>query len=318
MSKRDRQLSRRERKQTEPATVPRPRSAPVLLAPSSAPASPAPATAQRRGPVLFFATPTHRAAVDIAFHFSMRAVGAELPKRGISWLHSHSGSSDVGSGRDALAFRFLQSQATHLVFVDDDQGFDLQTVLRLIELDKDIVAAHTAKKDIDWSVVRAAASAGLSDDDIAKCASRPMPVVPVLVNGQPRKDRGAVQVQHAGTGMMAIKRDVIACLYAAHPELTYTNNPALAPGAPCVGIFLQTIVDGTRFSEDYAFCRRAAAIGAEIWLDYSHPMLHIGRYVYRTPPLADIWADEHGAIHSTSRPSEAWTSPTETEPAQAE
>ena len=43
------------------------------------------------------------------------------------------------------------------------------------------------------------------------------------------------------------------------------------------GLFLETIKDGRRWAEDYAFCRRWRALGGKIWIDPEARMLHAGR-----------------------------------------
>src|ERR1035437_5601678 len=57
-----------------------------------------------------------------------------------------SGSSLIEVSRNRIVRNFLESDATHLVFIDSDVGFLGEEVLKLIAHNKDIVGATYPKK----------------------------------------------------------------------------------------------------------------------------------------------------------------------------
>ena len=59
----------------------------------------------------------------------------------------------ITRARNNIAYDFLKSDCTHLMFIDADTRFDIQDVLTLACLDKDVVSAAIPKKLINWENV---------------------------------------------------------------------------------------------------------------------------------------------------------------------
>ena len=71
------------------------------------------------------------------------------------------GDALITRARASLVSQFLDDpDATHLLFVDADIGFEPEQVLRLIECGADICAAVYPIKRIDWDKVRSIIEAG--------------------------------------------------------------------------------------------------------------------------------------------------------------
>ena len=191
------------------------------------------------------------------------------------WL---SNNAAIDRARNVLATAFLQSDATHLVFIDGDIGFEPEGLLDLLaRMQGDdrlaVVGVPCPKRRINWGTVAAAATKGLGQGDPA--ALERYSGVFTLDALDPRASfrlDEPLELARVGTGLMIIRRDVIEALCAAHPELRYTadqlDRDSGIAGEHLTALF-QPMIDpdtGHLLSDDYAFCRRVRDAGYRIWL----------------------------------------------------
>lgn len=180
------------------------------------------------------------------------------------------GNCHVDDARNALVRRFLQTDCTHLMFVDADVGFRAANMARLPEYGRDIVAGvYPKKQDFESYPVRLLPGGARADAD------------------------GLVEVEGAPTGFMCIARDVIERLIA-RPETRHFHGQADVPGgAPYYLLFERTLEDGHRWSGDYAFCRKVRAMGGKIFVDPDMRFAHQGPKQW-IGSLADHWRRRAG------------------------
>lgn len=236
-------------------------------------AAPAPQAAS-----LMVATPLYTGAAADYLRSIIGLVGA-AERAGLgcrfAWL---SNNPLIDRARNALVAAFLQSEARYLVFVDGDIGFDPDQLIGLIaRMEADpalaVVGAPCPKRRINWNLVAAAAERGLAAGNPAALERFSGVFALDLVDpkGQFRLDQ-PIELSRIGTGLMAIRREVIAGLIARHPELRYAPDQ-LDRDSGLVGDHLhalfQPLIDpdtGHLLSDDYAFCHRVRAAGFRIWL----------------------------------------------------
>ncbi len=183
----------------------------------------------------------------------------------------------ITRSRSTLVARFLDSAASHLLFVDADIVFEPDQFLRLLHFDKDFSAAMYPIKTIDWDAVPRRVVGG------EKLDSAGLSYVGTLCSGAARRDeQGFATAIYAGTGFQLIRRSVFERLIEAHPALKFSRIHTIAREAPKSNMLyalFDCIIDpetGEYLSEDYAFCRRWRALGGEIWLDLESRLTHIG------------------------------------------
>lgn len=199
---------------------------------------------------------------------------AEVPCT-FAWL---SNNAAIDRARNVLAAAFLQSDATHLMFVDGDIGFAPGDVLGLVQLMQDdselaVVGAPCPKRLVNWSLVSDAAAKGLAQGNPAALERFSGMFALDLIDpkGAFRLDQ-PIELTRVGTGLMLIRRDVIAALVQRHPDLRYTadalDRESGLAGEHLTALF-QPMIDpdtGHLLSDDYAFCRRVRDAGYRIWL----------------------------------------------------
>ena len=177
------------------------------------------------------------------------------------------GDSLVARARNKLAAEFLESDATHLLFLDTDLIFTPDHIKRLLSHDEPIVAGLYPKKQAELAWV--------------------LNTLP----GEEPDARGLQKVKYIGTGCLMIKREVIVRMIAELP-IAYVTDAGqvqrtewdLFPTGPMYDPEQKT----TRYhSEDWGFCRRALDLGFDIYADTRVVCKHVGPCIY---PLVDPFA----------------------------
>jgi hypothetical protein len=226
---------------------------------------------------IYLAVPCYNCRMRHEFVTSLMQLQALAIKFGIQLSVEFMGNESlIQRGRSILAGRFLTTPATHLLFIDADIAFNPATVFRLALRDKGIAAAVYPKKNINWSLVRDKQSKGV-DEDIRSAGVD----FNINVAGETKIEDGFIRVLDAATGFFMIRRDALEKLNAHYgDELRCENDiPGSKETVPEYVALFDCFVDpSTRryLSEDYALCRRAQAIGIEIWADVASPLTHVG------------------------------------------
>jgi len=194
------------------------------------------------------------------------------------------GDALITRARANLVTLFLDDpQATHLLFVDADIGFEPEQVFRLIESGADVVAGVYPIKRVNWNKARR-----MLESNRPKAPSAALDYVleiddpdhVAVVNGFTR-------VRYAGTGFLMIRRHVFTrmCQHPAYASLQFFREHSLDALAGSLNRFalFECMIDpatGTYLSEDFAFCKRWTDIGGEIWADLQSRLDHVGPSVF--------------------------------------
>lgn len=215
---------------------------------------------------VFFATPCYGGMLTDQYFLSMFRVSQVFMKHGINFrITTLRNESLITRARNILTAMFLESDCTHLMFIDSDIEFQPEDVLRALAYDKPIMAGAYPKKALP---VQYAINFKFVNPETK----------------QIRVENGAVEVLDASTGFFLIKRETIEKMMQAYPELHYRNDSNIDPkfNKYCYALF-DTILDpddNRYLSEDYTFCRRWQKLGGEIWLDPNTKLNHVGSYTF--------------------------------------
>jgi hypothetical protein len=234
-------------------------------------------------PYIYLAAPCYGGVINLYFMRAVLSLQEACRERGIG-LHIDlmGGDALITRARSRLAARFLaHDKATHILFCDADIGFAPENVFRLIDADRDVVAAVCPLKQIDWEKARAAAKAGVEDLQAASIGY----VVRFLQTPDKSVEvvNGFAKVAYAGTGFLMIKREAMQRVVDAHPELHARMGDMADPLADEAVMVFDTMIEpetGQYLSEDYAFCRRWRDLGGEIWADVEARLTHVGHAAY--------------------------------------
>lgn len=185
----------------------------------------------------------------------------------------------IQRARNALAKKFLQSEATHLMFIDSDIRFDPRQIPPMIDADVDVICGIYPKKEINWQTVEQAVKDGVPVDQLKwRTGSLVVNLVGYSSSVTVPIDK-PVEIWNGGTGFMLIKREV---LEGMQPFMnSYTNDVADLSGqmnSEPITEFFPVYIDpdsNRLLSEDYGFCKRAREQGYKIW---AAPWVNLGHY----------------------------------------
>lgn len=233
----------------------------------------------------FIATPCYGGNLTEPYFKSMLRLVFFCDKHQISLqFGTIANESLVTRARNTLVAFFMQSDCTHLVFVDADIEFKTDDFIRLFAADKDIVVGAYPKKGTNWDAVKnySITNPEATADQIHAAGSD----YAINFNFSDYESRtievndGLIALKDAGTGFMMIKRACIEKMMKQHPELQYNNdlNVDKSIDKYSYALFDTMIDEGSKryLSEDYTFCRRWQKMGGQVWLDPFINLTHYG------------------------------------------
>lgn len=210
----------------------------------------------------------------------------------------------VTRARNVLLAYFLNSDYTHLLFIDADIEFQVEDVLKLYAADKDVAVGAYPKKGVAWQRIKENMRSAPEDKEHADkeiaAAGSDYAINFKFTNREAKTvavENGLIKLHDAGTGFMMIKREAILKLLKAYPELKYNNdvtinNQHLDDHFYALFDTMIDPIDKRYLSEDYTFCRRWQEIGGDIWLDPSISLNHYGHFCFQGNPQAIIqWGE---------------------------
>jgi hypothetical protein len=237
-------------------------------------------------PIVFLATPMYGGMCTGTYTAALMQTPMTFSKAGVQLYYTYMmNESLITRARNSLAYDFLASQATHLMFVDADIGFKPEDIVEMVKRDVDICCGLYPKKEIHWGRVAEAVSKGVPQDQL-KDHTGTFVVNLVGNERQEVKINELMEISNGGTGFMLIKREVFEALADKVPE--YNNDMYLAVDTErkprIIKEYFATSIDpdsnNRLLSEDYHFCKLARQHGFKIhaapWVQLSHT----GTYIF--------------------------------------
>jgi hypothetical protein len=193
------------------------------------------------------------------------------------------GDSAVGRCRNDLTRRFLESDCTHLLFIDTDLVFSAEQVSRLLSHDVDLVGGFYPKKQegpLCW-VCNAV-------DGVAELT-----------------ESGLTTLKYIGTGFMLIKRRVFELMIQHEgPKISYVRDgdPTKTVEHDLWHMGVYQYKNGSRryLSEDWWFCQKWLDLGGKVWGDRHVILKHSGSALYplkyQESGMVEVRAGDHDAM----------------------
>ncbi len=243
-------------------------------------------------------TPCHS---DVSMHYCQAVLKFQMAcsKEGIQCSFTLLKSSLVTQGRNLCVAEFLNhpDNYTHLLFIDSDIDFSHKTIFKMLDFDKDIISCPYPMKLISWDKVwrrlNTKEDAISNEKDLATAGF----TYPVKVEN-PNSitvDKGLMELTHAPTGCMLIKRNVVEKMIKEYPHLEI-YQPTNINGKEIKKDNMYNLFDTLHdpktkryFGEDFGFCQRWTDIGGKVYGYIDDPITHVGEYCYTGRFRDDLW-----------------------------
>jgi hypothetical protein len=201
----------------------------------------------------------------------------------------------VQEARNHIVSQFLETDYTHLLFIDADVGFKAIEVIAMLATGKRVIGGSYPRKNINWNNVKdiILKNPDISADDL-KLVTGSFPILPEDVNQQ-YNSSDIMKVKGTGTGLMIIERSVFHDFRQSYPEYWYhldVDAVQLKGDAKRVNLAysyfnagITEVEDGAEvqmvnMGEDYRFCYMCRMIGIDIWYAPFTNTTHTGTYSF--------------------------------------
>ena len=233
---------------------------------------------------LFVATPMYGGMCTGMYASAVMQCVGTFGQAGIQMYYSFMmNESLITRARNSMAYDFMKSDATHLMFIDADIAFSPADIPRMVDADKDIICGIYPKKEINWVEINAAVKRGVPPQELQYHTGA---FVLNLASGEKSKTGNInepIEIANGGTGFMLIKRKVFEDLASRVPS--YTNDMYHAVDTvrevKVIKEYFTTSIDeesNRLLSEDYHFCKIARLAGFKVWCAPWASFSHTGTY----------------------------------------
>ena len=237
-----------------------------------------------RSKKVYICTPAYGGNVNLNFMCSCLGLQQLLLQCGIPHeFHGMSNESLIPRARNRMVNWFLQTDCTHLLFIDGDIEFEPKDVVALLHFDKEVIGAAYPCKGINWEDIKKAVLANpdipVEDLDLMgpQWASH-------LVEGHQEFPKWEpIVVENLANGFMLIARSVFDKLTPLAEEYLTAPNERTKMGMTekARDFFPSRVMDNEYMSEDYGFCKLWKQAGGKIFLCPWMKLGHLGTYKFR-------------------------------------
>jgi hypothetical protein len=238
---------------------------------------------------IFIGMPNAHGIVHAETCASIFNLANDLAGRGISSLFRWTEGADVAQQRDEIAAMFLETDCTHLLFVDSDMSFEADLCARLLSEDRPLIGVAATHRRMQVDRLREKWGQQSSFDDAIALA------YDYNVRSKRLEQFGKlIKVDAVGAGVMLIAR---SCFERMSDALQLAEYPSQRTGRPIKGYFRRVEAeDGSLLWEDWSFCQRWTSMGGEVFAYAFSDVKHFGFVPHGTP-----WARHLQARVRTSR-----------------
>ena len=186
----------------------------------------------------------------------------QLAKSGVAVGINTIKSPLIHQARNYLTSVFLDSDFTHLLFIDSDVEFEPEAVLRMLVAKKDLICTPYRVKSMDVN----------------------KKIYTVEIKEARRMEAGDIMEISAGpTGIMLIHRDVFKKIIEKFPDLKIKNSVFPKPGPDhkyYYNFFDFKFEDGYSSGEDVSFCKLVEKVGFKLYANTASFTKHHGSYAW--------------------------------------
>lgn len=239
---------------------------------------------------LYIGTPVH-SDVSIYYVVTCLDLQKECIKNGIPINFQFCKSSLVTQGRQLIVCGFLESTASHLLFVDSDISFKSETIKKMLSKDKDIILCPYPIKDLSFDKIKTKIKEGSEiEPNLLGCQY----TLSFIDQNRIEIDDGVAELERGPAGCMLIKREVIETLIKKYPYRKIKQD-TLIHGKPVSKENMYNFFDtfwnkeeGTYLGEDFYFCKLCKDAGFKIYGLLDAYITHHGDFGFKGRMVDDL------------------------------
>ncbi len=234
---------------------------------------------------IMICTPCHS---NVTMHYTQAVLELQqlCIKNGIRITFTLLKSSLVTQGRNLCTSAFLESSCTHMLFVDSDIYFRAESILKMLNLEKELISIPYPLKTMMWDKLYTKWNEGEVKN--AGDIHRYLNTYPMKVEDASKitLDNGVMEVTHSPTGCMLINRSVFDKMIEKYPDKNIVQKTVINGkyvDRPNLWNFFDCIHDPetkTYMGEDFSFCKLWKDIGGKCYVYVNDPIIHVGEHQY--------------------------------------
>jgi hypothetical protein len=189
---------------------------------------------------------------------------------------------DLVRARSRALAMFMETGGSHLLFWDEDVvPRDLRIVTAMINSEKDVVAVPYPRKKVRYDELEGAVRNEAEQSELGRQTAEELEAATLdysiqYVEPANISTDGIAEVTYVPMGFTMIRRECIEKMYAAHPELAFTDYVDGVTRA-ARALFMPVLEGERLYSEDYSFCHRWRSMGGKVHI-IADPADHIGQH----------------------------------------
>ena len=235
---------------------------------------------------LFVATPMYGGMCTGMYASAVMQLAGACNQNGIMMYYSFMmNESLITRARNSMAYDFMESDASYLMFIDADINFNPNDIPLMVRADKDIICGLYPKKEINWVEVEAAVKRGVTPQELSKHTGAFVVNLPHGTETTTGNINTPMEIANGGTGFMLIKRKVFEELADKVPSYTTDMYHAVdtVRKVKIIKEYFATSIDeesNRLLSEDYHFCKIAREAGFKVYAAPWAAFGHTGTYTF--------------------------------------
>ncbi len=254
---------------------------------------------------LYVATPVHS---DVSIHYMQSVVRlqAECYKNNIEFTLDMMKSSLVTQGRNVCVAHFLNTDYTHLLFIDSDILFYPQSIFKMLSKNVEMCSIPYPMKIINWDKVFDKYK-NLPDMDTLQrdTSGNKFPVKIKDSEDDVTMVNEMIELNYAPTGCMLLQRQVFDKMIKAYPTRTIkqeTVTDGQTVITPNLYNFFDTFYDEEAkryYGEDFAFSKLWRETGGKCYALITEYITHVGEYQYTGRLIDEMIASGLDKVENT-------------------
>jgi hypothetical protein len=227
-------------------------------------------------------TPCYGGQVFLGYMNSVLRLVSLFTKIGIPFdIFNFGGESLITRARNTAIARFMNTDCSHLIFIDADITFKTEDIINLLLSKKEIIGGVYPKKGLNYEKMKKHINNTTNLNDLL-LKSSDMAFNPLLdENNKILYEKDLIRCKNIPTGFMCLARSLLESIILKYNEYKYTNNISGYDSICNKDCFIDLFQVGKDenniyLSEDYFFCNLVIKMGINIYADPQIQLSHTG------------------------------------------